>query len=95
MHFKTEMTDEEVPETLREFVEITGWLTWSRRLEWLEREVRRETGMQHFWRERCGLELAFSAMWRRWKSTRRLCVRTLRVNEFRFLSFAGKRSVVP
>lgn len=89
MRFETEMADGEVPETLRKFVELTGWSTWSKRLEWLEREIRRETGMQHFWRERCALELAFSAMWRRWKTTRRLRVETLGLVEFRFLSFAA------
>ena len=74
MHFKPEVMDTELPGILRQFVKIAGREIWKKRLTWLEREVRRETGMRHFWRERCSLEIGFSRMWRECRKTGRVSV---------------------
>ena len=89
MRFKTVMMDEEASSILRRFVNFTNWSTWEKRLAWLENETRRETGMQYFWRERCALELALSSLWRRFRMTRKVPLKKLKVDEFRLLSFAA------
>jgi len=89
MHFKPEVMDTELPGILRQFVKIAGREIWKKRLTWLERELRRETGMRHFWRERCSLELGFSRMWRECRKTGRVSVDTADEEARRFLAFAA------
>ena len=89
MHFETSVEDKELPTVLREFVRIAGWSNWSKRLAWLDKEVRRETGVRHFWAERCALELTFCSAWRRHRTRRRLGrANAMEPEEIRFLSFA-------
>lgn len=89
MHFKPEVVDTDLPGILRQFVKIAGREVWKKRLTWLEREVRRETGMRHFWRERCPLELGFSRMWRECRKTGQVSVDTADEEARRFLVFAA------
>ena len=89
MRFKPEVVDTELPGILRQFVEVAGWRDWKKRLRWLEREMRRETGVCHFWRERCPLELGFSRMWRHLRNTGEVPVDTADEDARRFLSFAA------
>ena len=89
MHFEAEMTEAEVPKILRNFVDIAGERIWDRRLAWLEDEVRRETGMQQFWKKRRGMELGFMSVVRRYRAWGWIAVNELSTNEFRFLAFAA------
>ena len=89
MHFEPEVVDTELPEVLRRFVKIAGRETWDKRLKWLNREVRRETGMRHFWLERCPLELAFSRVWRQYRKTKQVLVEPNDEEAPRFLAFAA------
>ena len=83
------MAEGDLPAALEKFVRIAGWSTWSKRLDWLEKEARRESGMRHFWAERCALELAFASVWRRYRTTRRLPrVDSMAPEAVRFLGFA-------
>lgn len=89
MSLGTSVEERELPSMLERFVRIVEWGQWSDRLDWLEREVRRDSGMQLFWWERCGLELAFSSVWRRYRTRRRLSsVDSMAAEELRFLGFA-------
>ena len=89
MRFTPEAMDTELPEILSQFVNIAGRDGWKKRLRWLEREVRRETGMRHFWRERCPLELGFSRMWRHLRKTGGVPFDIADEDARRFLSFAA------
>ena len=89
MRFDTAIDEDELPELLKAFVKIAKWGTWEKHLSLLEREALRETGMQHFWQERYALELAFSSIWRRQQTRRRLRVGLMGPEELRFLSFAA------
>ena len=89
MRFKPEVMDTELPGILRQFVKIAGREEWKKRLRWLEREVRRETGLRHFWHERCPLELGFSRSWRQLRKTGQIPFDTADEDGRRFLSFAA------
>ena len=89
MHFKPEVMDTELPGILRRFVKIAGRDIWKKRLAWLEREMRRETGMRHFWRERCPLELGFARVWRECRKTGQVSVEAADEETRRFLAFAA------
>ena len=81
--------DTELPGILRQFVKIAGREEWKKRFRWLEREVRRETGLRHFWHERCPLELGFSRSWRQLRKTGQIPFDTADEDGRRFLSFAA------
>ena len=89
MRFKPEVMDTELPGILLEFVEIAGRREWKKRLGLLERQVRRETGIGHFWRERCPLEFGFLRVWRHFRQTREVSIGTADEDAHRFLSFAA------
>ena len=89
MNFKTEMMHTEVPNVLHEFVEIAGPRILEKRLAWLEEEVRRKTGMEKFWMERCALELGLLSVVQQYAATGQVAVRGLNTQEQRFLSFAA------
>ena len=89
MYFPPEVTDKELPSLIRRFKEITGWSPWQKRLTWLEAGVKRTVAMPHFWRERFELELAFAAMHKRYKVTRRYPTRNLAIDQQRFVSFVS------
>ena len=88
--YNASVEDKELPALLERFVRIAEWDQWSKRLEWLEREVGREGGMGLFWSERCALELAFASIWRRYRVRRRRLTRVdaMTPEELRFLGFA-------
>ena len=81
MHFKPEAMDKDLPQILRRFVRLAGREKWEKRLKWLEGEVRRETGMQHFWRSRCPLEFAFARVWRRYRRTGQVALRSANADD--------------
>ena len=89
MRFKPEVLDTELPEILRQFIKIAGRAAWKKRLQGLEREMRRESGMRHFWRERCAMELGFSRMWRHLRKTGEISIYSADEDARKFLSFAA------
>ena len=89
MRFKPEVLDTELPGILRQFVKIAGRDAWKKRLRGLEREMRRESGMRHFWRERCALEFGFSRMWRHLQKTGEIPFDYTDEDARKFLSFAA------
>lgn len=88
MRFPTDVSDLEVRELLRRFVNIGGRDRWEKRLTWVQRELKKPTGMRHFSRERWWLELAFADVWRRCKRSRPVTARMMGAEELSFLSCA-------
>lgn len=89
MRFKPEVMDTELPGILLQFVELSGRREWKKRLSSLERQVRRETGIGHFLRERYPLEFGFLRVWRHFRETREVSIDTPDENARSFLSFAA------
>lgn len=84
-----EVAERDLPAVLHRFVRIVGWNIWSKRLERLEKEMRTDSAMRHFWAERCALELAFASVWQRFRTMGRLPrIDSMTPDAQRFLGFA-------
>ena len=88
MRFDTKVRDSEVPSVLRKFIRLGGRDRWRKRLEWVQRELKKPTGMQHFSRERWWMEIAFADVWRRYKRNSPDLVNKTDAKELSFLNCA-------
>ncbi|QIM50044.1 hypothetical protein G9Q38_13115 [Pusillimonas sp. DMV24BSW_D] len=58
MRFSVEIRDTEMVQLLQSLMSITGPEAWTRRFEWIERELNENSLMEDWLRERCAIELA-------------------------------------
>ena len=88
MLIRPELEIARVPCLVREFILITGWQPWKKRLDWLRAQVRCNTGMADYLIDRFELELAFSDICKRRELFGKYVVKEEILPEYRFLSFA-------
>ena len=88
MRFPTDVSDAQLRELLRSFVRLGGRDRWEKRLTWVQRELKKPTGMRHFSRERWWLELAFADVRRRFKRNRPVTAKMMGAEELSFLACA-------
>ena len=88
MYIRPEFESRRFPSHIRQFISITGWQSWKRRLDWLRRQVRCNTAMAHYLIDRFELELAFSDIYKRRKLTGKYAVKEEVAAEYGFLSFS-------
>ena len=88
MYIRPELESRRFPSHIRQFISITGWQSWKRRLDWLRRQVRYNAAIAHYLIDRFELELAFSDIYKRRKLTGKYAVKEEVAAEYRFLSFS-------
>ena len=88
MYILPELESRQFTRQFRQFISITGWQPWKRRLDWLKEQVRCNTAMAHYLVDRFELELALSDIYKRRKSTGKYVVKEEVAAEYRFLSIA-------
>lgn len=89
MKFSIDVLDTEVWQLLNDLMQITGIEPWTRRFDWIQREVAENQYMGEWLRERCSIEMAFHGVLQSQRFAPHQSFRVESVADYELVAFAA------